>query len=141
MANKPIDMKKLRAVLRLHSKEHSQRDIAKSCGLSRNTVIKYIELYKHLGLDRDQIEQMDDESLSELFTFTLREEPNPRLQTLKQFFPYMQKELRKTGVTRKLLWEEYRRDHRDGFMLTQFCEHYSRWIKRVDPIMHIEYKA
>ena len=35
MVNKAIDMKKLRALLRLHFKGYSNRDIARSCGVSK----------------------------------------------------------------------------------------------------------
>jgi len=70
-----------------------------------------------------------------------RKPSKPKLDQLYTFFPYAHKELRKTGVTRKLLWEEYKQRHPDGYMVTQFCEHYNRWNKRVSPVMRIEYKA
>ena len=34
--------------------------------------------------------------------------------------------IRKTHVTLKLLWEEYRREHPDGYSLTQFRYHYNQ---------------
>ena len=33
-------------------------------------------------------------------------------------------EMKKKNVTLMLLWEEYKRDHPDGIMYTQFCERY-----------------
>lgn len=36
----------------------------------------------------------------------------------------LQGKSRKTHVTLKLLWEEYRREHPDGYGLTQFRYHY-----------------
>lgn len=58
---------------------------------------------------------------------TQKAQTNQKLKDLLSFFPYMYKELRKTGVTRKLLWEEYKARYPDGYQVTQFCLHYSRW--------------
>ena len=35
--------------------------------------------------------------------------------------PYFFSELKRTGVTRLLLWEEYRKESSDPFRYTQFC--------------------
>ena len=48
------------------------------------------------------------------------------------FFPTMAKELSKVGVTRDILWNEYLKEHPDGFGYSQFCHHFSIWLK-VDP--------
>lgn len=37
--------------------------------------------------------------------------------------PYLETELGHKHVTRKLLWEEYRIDHPDGYGYSQFCHH------------------
>ncbi|MFC3637341.1 IS21 family transposase, partial [Camelimonas fluminis] len=44
-------------------------------------------------------------------------------------------ELRRPGVTRALLWEEYRAAHPLGFGYAWFCEHYEAWKGRVRPSM------
>ncbi len=141
MANKPIDMKKLKALLRLYFKGYSKRSIAQSCGLSKNTVKKYIHMLQDLDLDKQRVEKLDERSLSVMFTSIQIHHKSKRQTNLESFFPYMQKELRKSGVTRKLLWEEYQSKFPSGYMLSQFCVHYNRWSKRVSPSMHIEYKA
>lgn len=141
MANKPIEMKKLRAVLRLHDKGRSRRSIAQACGISKNSVKKYLQIYADLEVPWEELKQLNEKELSVLFVQAAERPPNRRLDQLYAYFPYVQKELRKTGVTRRLLWEEYRRKHPDGYKITQFCEYYSRWNKRVSPTMHIEYKA
>ena len=45
------------------------------------------------------------------------------------------KELRKRGVTRMLLWQEYREQHPGGFGYTWFCTHFDAWKGRVRPSM------
>lgn len=46
-------------------------------------------------------------------------------------------ELGRKGVTRQLLWREYRAAHSDGYGYTQFCEHYRRWRSQLAPTMRI----
>lgn len=143
MAGKPIDMSRLRKVLKLHSQGKSKSFISNYLKLSRNTVKKYINQFIRLTITIEDLEQMDDVQLEELFIKTQQEELSPKLKTLYALFPYAEKELKKTGVTKLLLWEEYKQKHPDGVQSTQFCEHYNRWSKRVNvkPVMHMVHKA
>jgi transposase len=43
------------------------------------------------------------------------------------------RELRRPGVTRALLWEEYRATYPGGFGYTWFCTHFEAWKGRVRP--------
>src|SRR5690606_25391221 len=61
--------------------------------------------------------------------------------TLEKYFPYFDKELRKTGVTKELLWQEYYTKHPDGYKITQFRYWYREWTKEVYPVMHFTHKA
>ena len=45
------------------------------------------------------------------------------------------------GVTLQLLWEEYLREHPDGYQNSQFCYHFHRWRKSAEVSMHIDHKA
>jgi transposase len=45
------------------------------------------------------------------------------------------RELRRPGVTRALLWEEYRAAHPLGFGHAWFCEHHEAWKGRGRPVM------
>ncbi len=45
------------------------------------------------------------------------------------------RELRRPGVTRALLWEEYRARAPDGFGYAWFCEHFDAWKGRVRQTM------
>ncbi len=53
----------------------------------------------------------------------------------------MERELKKTGTTKQSMWEEYYKQQPDGLMSSQFCEHYLRWSKKVNPVMHMNHKA
>jgi transposase len=48
---------------------------------------------------------------------------------------------RHKGVTRQLLWEEYRAAHPDGYGYTQFCEYYKRFESGLEPTLRQAYQA
>jgi transposase len=141
MANKLADMSKVRKVITLHHQGNSKVFISKYLSLSRNTVKKYIALYQLLNLGIEDINQKSDTELEELFSSNKTQNPSPKLQAVYAFFPYMERELKKTGVTKQFMWEEYYKKHPDGLKSSQFCEHYLRWSKKVNPVMHMNHKA
>ena len=143
MANKLISMNKIRSILKQHAEGMGKQTISTRTQASRNTVKRYIQLYTVLGLTIEDINSMSDKELDILFSKT--ELPSTtqkeRMQELYNFFPRMMKELRRTGVTRQLMWEEYIKLHPNGFKMTQFREYYNRWQHRVEPGMRIEHKV
>ena len=70
-----------------------------------------------------------------------RIERSHKYRELCQDFPHIVMELRRTGVTLQLLWEEYKNKHRDGFQYTQFCHHFQMWRAGSEVSMHINHKA
>ena len=141
MANRLIDMRKVRKVITLHHQGKSKVFISKYLSLSRNTVKKYIALYQLLNLTLEDINNKSDAELEDLFSNSKTQNLSPKLQAIYDFFPYMERELKKTGVTRQYMWEEYYKKHPDGLKSSQFGEHYIRWAKRVNPVMHMNHKA
>ncbi len=141
MANQLLDMSKVRKVLQLHDKGKSKLFISRYLSLSRNTVKKYIALYQLLSLKIGDINCRSDADLEELFSNSSTNELTPKLKAVYSFFPYMERELKKTGVTKHFMWEEYYKKHPDGLKNSQFKEHYSRWSKKVNPVMHMTHKS
>jgi len=45
MANKQIDMRKIKQIFKLYSEGVSKRQISLQLGLSRNTITKYIDFF------------------------------------------------------------------------------------------------
>src|SRR5690606_6988673 len=119
MANKQIDMREVKKIFRLYSQGTSKRGISEQLGISRNTVTKYIVFFQSYKLTSYEVSEMTLEELHALFK-SGEKLKSERLQTLEQYFPYFDKELRKTGVTRELLWQEYYSKHPDGYQLSQF---------------------
>jgi len=139
MANKKTDMSKLRQILRLYTQGEKKLKISSLTGVSRNTLKKYLKIYLRLGLTIKDIEALSDRELDRLFGENLVPEPCEKYKTLEAFFPAIEKQLRRRGVTRESLWEGYIAVHPDGYKLSQFKYHYQQWIKQTNPVMHIEH--
>lgn len=140
MANKQIDMRKVKQIFKLYCAGVSKRQISSRLGISRNTITKYIAFFKRYQLTNYEVTAMTLEELNKLFKSNQKPKSH-RLLTLEKHFPYFDKELRKTGVTRQLLWQEYYAKHPDGFKLSQFKYWYNEWTKEVSPVMHFTHKA
>jgi len=141
MANKKTDMSKIRQMLRLHAQGESKLKISELTGVSRNTLKKYLKIYNRLGLTAEAVEGHSDYELDQLFGESVIAEPCDRYKTLESFFPAMEKELKKRGITRRILWERYIASHPDGYSFSQFKYHFFRWQKWSKPVMHIEHVA
>jgi len=141
MANKTVVMSKLKRLLQLYSQGKSKLFISKYLEISRNTVDKYISQFRLLNISLEEIDKLNDLDLERLFFVPAKEEIPQRHKVLYEFFPYMEKELKKTGVTRQLMWEEYIKKYPGGLKRSQFNEQYNRWCRKVNPVMHILHKA
>ncbi len=134
-------MEKVREILRLYLElNYSLRDAATALGVSKTTVGEYIAEFKRTGLSYPQITRMSDTQVIELFEKS-NSSSNPMYEEFSKDFEYISKELKRTGVTLYLLWEEYRRGQDEGFSYSRFCHHYRMWEGKQDPDMHMEHKA
>lgn len=139
MANKGFEMIQIKQIIKLHTDGKSYRDISDLLGLSRKAVTKYVLLYKSTGLSYALIKEMSDSELSQLMV--KQERPNiNRFEILQGMFPSIDNELKGVGVTKQLLWSDYKIAHPDGYNYTQFCYHYSQWSKACQATMHFEHK-
>ena len=50
-------------------------------------------------------------------------------------------EMRRKHVTLALLWQEYRREHPEGYGYSWFCQHYRAWQGHIDVVMRQSHKA
>lgn len=141
MANKTLKMQIVRTILQLLSRKTSEREIAKELGISRTTVTEY---KKKLSVKPiEELMKMDDAALGELL-YPKSAEAVPQADQRREAFDaksdYYVKELSRTGVTKQLLWEEYRKDNPDGYSRTQFNELLARLKKKSDVTMHFTHK-
>lgn len=141
MANKRIEMRKVRELLRLNFEQNiSARKAAKILGIGKTVASQYAAGFKASGLDFSSIAAMSDSELLSAIN-AKKESENPRFKELFAQFPYFEKELKRTGVTLQLLWKEYSESHTDYYGYSQFCHHYYHWRKETKVSMHMEHKA
>lgn len=141
MANKTITMSKTRQILRLYTQGKSKLFISAHSGVARNTVKKYIRQFHEQQLTFEQVNELNDEQLEQLFGKEPLPAPSDRYEKLQAFFPRLDKELKRTGVTIDMLWKEYLKEHPDGYRHSQFGYYYRLWQRKVNPVMHMVHKA
>ena len=129
MANKTVDMSKLKQVLRLHKDKISNRKIADALGVDKNTVNKYVKQADKDPLGIDGLLALDDPVLERRVAGGNAAYSDSRFDELKEKLPYYAEELRRPHVTMQLLWEEYSRESANPYQLTQFKEHLSRYVE------------
>lgn len=141
MANKPISMSRLRQVLKLYFKGKSKLQISTFTGLSRTTVIKYLNVLQTLSITQEEVSALDDASLDKRFCLVPAEPVSVPVQKLFDYFDEHEKKLRRRGMTMKKLYDEYASLHGDGYRASSFYKYHKAWKRRHSPDMHIEHKV
>jgi len=141
MAKRKTSMKKIREIIRLSEEAGlSNRKIAQALGISRPVIAQYIIDIKSANLKYADINEMPDDSLLEIISGN-KKENKEKYRKLSSNFDYYTKELRRTGVTLLILWEEYKATESHGYSYSQFCYHYQVWKEASEISMHIEHKS
>lgn len=114
-------MTKYREIIRLKNLNFSERNIALSSSVSRNTVSKICKKAEELNLHWPLDESMTDDALENIMFPKDKSATNKRMPD----YAYIRKELLRNGVSKKLLWSEYCEDCRmageEPLMYSQFC--------------------
>ncbi len=141
MAGKRVTMRNIREVLRLSlSAKLSLRKISASTKLSVGAIHKLLEKARQLQLSWPLPDDLDDAALARQFY--------PQSDTVKStkfFVPdwaEVHLELKRKGVTKHLLREEYTRQHPNRcYSYSQFCDRYMNWQKKQQRSMRQVHKA
>ena len=137
MSNNLVTMQNVRTILQLLQRGFSGRKISRDLKLSRNTVKLYVDRFNACGLSRDELQQMDDAGLSAIAYADAKQiQADPRKEDFKSRTDYFLAELKRTGVTKQLLWEEYKGDNADGYEYSQFCGLFAQHRKVNEATMH-----
>lgn len=141
MANKTISMTIVKRIIQLRSESTFKLQIAKRLGIHRRTLDDYLVKLELTGKSYQELLSYNEQEIGALLNQKhYNREPDQRYYDLERRFPYFAKELTRTGVTRMLLWEEYKLENPDGYSYAQFCEHYSRYCRRNKATMHFEHQ-
>jgi len=134
----------VKEVLRLTAAGLSQRQIGRSLHLSHGVVGKYQAAAQRAGLGWPLPAELDDGALAvRLGTKTDdRSVTQSSARRTSPDFASVHEQLKLKGVTRLLLWEEYRAAHPDdGYGYTQFCFHYQEWQSHLKLVMRQTHRA
>jgi len=133
-------MRKIRELLRLRFEGGlSTRQIALSLRISLGSVHEYLSRARVAGLSWPLPPGLTEEQLeAQLYPTPVTGPAKTRLlPDCKQ----VETDLKRKGVTLRLLWEEYRTAHSEGLGYSQFCKHYADFKETLDPRMRQSHKA
>lgn len=141
MAGKIKPMSQIKQLLRLYQMGESKKGIARALSLSRNTVRSYLDQLSLIKLSIDELLALDDPILESVFhAGNPSYKANGRYDRLKANLPLYKKELSRTGVTKHLLWEEYRASEGKGYSRSQFCYHLNQMLKSGHPSLPLQHE-
>jgi transposase len=136
-------MRKIKEVLRLkYDCGLSEREISRSCRVSRSTVAEYLMRAQAAGLGWPKAATLSEAQFDERLFPSQRisrsiQRPSPNCQ-------YIYDQLRtykKINLTLSQLWIEYKEHHPDGYQYTQFCDYYRQWRDKLDYCMRQEHRG
>ena len=115
MANHSINTLTLRRILQLKRQGTSNRQIALSCQISRDTVNLYVQRIIACSRTIDTLLELDDEKLAGiLMAPPVPPPPDERYLDLEKRLPQLAHELSGAHMTRRVLWEHYRKEFPGG---------------------------
>ena len=141
MSNKPIDMFKIRQLLRLYADGRGSKFISRATGIARNTVKKYLLQFIELRLTIDRVEAMSDKQLAALF---LAENPkviSSRVADLEALLPELAERLKKRGITKQMLYADYISRCPGGYKSSAFLVRLNIYMGMSKPSMRVPHKV
>lgn len=131
-------MRKIRELLRLKfDLGLSIHKIAASLSMARSTVTECLRRAATAEISWPLPHDLHDDALEALLypkKPVVADVPLPD-------FNYLQRELSRPGVTRLLLWQEYKAQHPDGLQYSAFCDHLRSFLSADEPVMRFEHRA
>ena len=135
MGQERLPVRKIREVLRLKADGFSDRQIAATIGSARSTVQECVRRARDAGIAWPLAPALDEAALHAKMYRRLV----PLSRTPRPDFAYLHAELRRRGVTRLLLWEEYKNAHPEGWQYSVFCDQYRRWLATQELVLRQEH--
>jgi transposase len=138
MAGKTKSMSIIKQLLLQLHQGQSKKQIVRDTGISKNTLRRYLRLLNGCGHPLEQLIQMDEPEIERILNKKISVNKDHQCD-LEALFPWVKEELKRTGVTRFILWGEYRKRYPEGYSYSQFCWYYQQWLNAQDPSMVINH--
>jgi transposase len=135
-------MDQIRNILRNYvSSGYNVKVTSRVLGISKNTVKEYVRRAQQSYSDIREVLSLDDDLFHKLmYKEDVRKSDNRQKEFEEQCAGWLV-ELGKVGVTRSLLWAEYRQDKPDGYGYSQFCEYLRQYANRQNLTLTLEHRA
>lgn len=137
MAN-TLDPMDLKQILNLHNEGFSNRKVAESLGISRNTINTYIKRFKGSKYSTDELLGFDSPKLEKLFTSKTTLDTD-RQDELMKYFEEVNKARNHPGFTFQYHYRGYSQKADNPYSYTQFLEHYRRKYAKVKGSLKLEH--
>lgn len=134
-------MSQIKQILRLYQLGRGRKSIARDLGMSRTTVKEYLVKTAALNQPIESLLALEDHELERVFLAGNPAFKDNRYEQFKGKLDYYMEELGENGVTRQVLWEEYREEQPDGYSRSQFCFHLQQHIRASKPSMVLRHAA
>lgn len=141
MSNKPIDMFKIRQLLRLYADGRGSKFISRATGIARNTVKKYLLKFIELRLTIDRVEAMSDKQLANLFLIVKTKVISSRVADLEAMLPELAERLKKRGITKQILYADYISRCPGGYKSSAFLVRLNIFMGMSKPSMRVPHKV
>lgn len=133
-------MSLVKQLLLLHRQGLGKKTIARRLEISKNTVKSYLLKLELGGFDLDELLQHEGPVLEAKLFAGNPSYKEDRYEAFKKNLAYYERELKRTGVTKTLLWEEYRKNNPDGYGQSQFCHHLFQYLRTQKPSMVLHHQ-
>lgn len=118
--------------------QKTNRAIARTLGISKSTVARYVSRAEVAGIDSlETFYNVSDEQLKKAI---FPERPGKQRE-VDVDFEWVNKELKRKHVTLMLLWRELAQNKPGFYQYSRFCDLYKQWRKKKDITMKIPHKA
>lgn len=131
MSAERISMRKIKEILRLKFESKlTNRQIARSLNISPGTVCRYLQDATTRGFSWPLPESLNEQALEDAI-FGDANKPLNSNRFVMPDWAIIHTELKKKGVTKQLLWNEYQQQHGESaYRYSQFCTHYRHWLSQ-----------
>ena len=138
--SKRLSMREIKEILRLKwDLGLSNREISNSIKISPSTVGNCLKRVARAKLGWPLPADICEEELEKRLYFPPRNKAPEESHNIN--WSYIHMELKRKGVTRELLWYEYKQEHPKGIHYSRFCDLYQQWQGQIDYCMRQNYKA
>jgi len=139
MAN-TLDLMDIKQIITLHLDGFSNRKIANTLSISRNTVNHYMRLFTVSKLSLEELLKLDAVNFDKLFSShtTIK---NERYNELMLYFDKLNLARSHPGFTFLHHYAQYQVEAKHPYSYTQFMEHYRRKHAKIKGSMKLEHQA